>query len=450
MSLTATIIIPTHNHGPTLRFSVASALRQTVADIEVFVIGDGVTDETRDIMSDLARGDARVRFFDHPKGPRHGEPYRHKALGQARGRIVCYLSDDDLYLPRHVEEMIALLDGADFAHAMAAEVQPDGRLRAWTVDLGRPVYREELLAGRNRIPLSAGAHTLSFYRRIAEGWTAAPRGTPTDLYMWQKFLRQPECRFRAGHAPTVLVFPSPLRPDQTPARRAQELEEWTARIADARGIAAIGDEVLALKVREAVDLDEKLLHAALHGGVATPESLFQVFFPRAGGHDESGSAQFEVPFGEWRRIAVDIPGPASGASIRIDPSIHPGLVQLAWITVRGADGRVLWECTDRSAPQVTVGGTATLLSRGRLLQLLSRGNDPQVLLPPIDVPDPGRGVRLELMLRLDSNLADVVDLFAASLRMPRLRRILNLPLSSQFAPPERPSSAPPPENPGSQ
>ena len=60
--------------------------------------------------------DPRVRFFDLPKGERHGERNRHLALAEAAGRIVCYLSDDDLLLPRHVATMLELLEGADFAH----------------------------------------------------------------------------------------------------------------------------------------------------------------------------------------------------------------------------------------------------------------------------------------------------------------------------------------------
>ena len=55
--------------------------------------------------------------------------------------------------------MSALLEHADFAHTLAVEVQTNGGMEAWTVDLALPVYRRELLANRNRIPLSAGAHT---------------------------------------------------------------------------------------------------------------------------------------------------------------------------------------------------------------------------------------------------------------------------------------------------
>ncbi|HYA08203.1 MAG TPA: glycosyltransferase, partial [Gaiellaceae bacterium] len=84
MTLAATVLIPTHDHGPTLLRSVGSVLAQTVPELEVLVIGDGVPDVTRELMAKVTAGDERVRFFDHPKGPRHGELYRHAALQEAR------------------------------------------------------------------------------------------------------------------------------------------------------------------------------------------------------------------------------------------------------------------------------------------------------------------------------------------------------------------------------
>src|SRR5688572_27963864 len=55
----ATILIPTFDHGPLVRLALESALAQTVAEIEVFVVGDGVPDVTREIVGEIAEGDPR-------------------------------------------------------------------------------------------------------------------------------------------------------------------------------------------------------------------------------------------------------------------------------------------------------------------------------------------------------------------------------------------------------
>ena len=61
MSVVATVIVPTHDHGQTLRLALASALDQTVADIEVVVVGDGVPDITREIVDEF-----RLRYAGTP------------------------------------------------------------------------------------------------------------------------------------------------------------------------------------------------------------------------------------------------------------------------------------------------------------------------------------------------------------------------------------------------
>jgi hypothetical protein len=233
MSVAATVIVPTHDHGPTLRFAIASALAQTVDDLEVLVVGDGVPDVTREIVAELARDDRRVRFFDRPKGPRHGEPYRHDALAEARGEIVCYLSDDDLWFPEHVETVREALADADFVGAHAVHVMADGEVRIWPADLGLPWFRERMLRGAaNYVPLSCAAHTLELYRRLPEGWTPAPLTSASDLFMWRKLLSVPGVRARSSARVTVLHLPSSGRPGVPPDARAAELEPWARRVAD--------------------------------------------------------------------------------------------------------------------------------------------------------------------------------------------------------------------------
>lgn len=235
----ATILMPTHgDRSSLLPYSVGSALRQSVEDIELFIMGDGVSDEARAVIRDLQSKDARIRFFDHPKDSRRGEWRRHEALKEAKGRIVAYLCDRDLMLPDHVETLDRLLEKGNFAQTLTTQCLPDGSVMAYDkLNIGRPsdvaIYlRPDTVSG---IGLSFMGHTLEFYRRLPEGWATTPNGIPTDAHMWKKFLSHPECRPVSIDHATILYFAtwySPYEKKRDVAQWERELKAWSKRLED--------------------------------------------------------------------------------------------------------------------------------------------------------------------------------------------------------------------------
>jgi hypothetical protein len=127
--------------------------------------------------------------------------------------------------------MLALLEHCDFGNALPLYMDRRQGLCPLTINLESDYFRRLILSGTNRIPLSCAAHTLDMYRKLPHGWRTTPAGTPTDLYMWQQFLAEPDCRARSAARPTVLCFPASTRKAMTAAERAEELAEWSGRIA---------------------------------------------------------------------------------------------------------------------------------------------------------------------------------------------------------------------------
>jgi glycosyltransferase involved in cell wall biosynthesis len=232
MPSAATVIVPTHDHGPLLALAVRSALRQTVEDVEVMIVGDGMDDATRETARRLADEAARVRVFDNPKGPRTGEIHRPEAIRAGTGGIVLYLCDDDLWLPEHVEHMLGLLDGHDVANALSVWIGPTGIVQHTTLDLRLPFHRSEVRAHRQTPSLTAMGHTRDWYERLPHGWRTAPDGIPTDSWMWRQLLEDPDCRACSGFVPTIVHLPSPQRREMTPAQRLDELERYETLIED--------------------------------------------------------------------------------------------------------------------------------------------------------------------------------------------------------------------------
>ncbi len=257
--LDATILIPTHGHAALVPYAIRSALEQEGVSFEVMVVGDGVEDDTRAALEPFA-SEQQVRFFDFPKRQRHGERSRHEALQEAQGKIVCYLSDDDLLLPDHVAEMARLLEGADLAHSAPVEVLPGGALRYRPFDLARPAFQAMLLRGGwNAVSLSGAAHTMDAYRRLPHGWRPAPPGVWSDLYMWQQFVRLEGFRGLTAVRLTHLHLADQDRASLTEAERVAELEQWWLRSREP-GFAAALERELAELAREGAVARELRIH----------------------------------------------------------------------------------------------------------------------------------------------------------------------------------------------
>ena len=227
----ATVLIPTFDHGRVIRNAIASVQAQTVPDFELFVVGDGAPEETRALMHDLCADDTRITFFDNPKGEGFGEQYRHAALQQARGDIVCYLCDDDLWLPHHLETLGRALESADFAHTMHIDITDDGTFIARVGDLADLETQRQMLRYKwNFFGPSCAGHRLDAYRRLPFGWRPKPKDMWSDLHMWRQWLTCDWVRFRSIAQPTALQLTARWRQGLTPEQRDAEVADWLPRL----------------------------------------------------------------------------------------------------------------------------------------------------------------------------------------------------------------------------
>ncbi|MDQ6782590.1 MAG: glycosyltransferase family 2 protein [Actinomycetota bacterium] len=224
-----TVLVPTHDHASTLDLAVGSVLTQTVEALDVVIVGDGVGDDTRDVVAGLVR-DRRVRFLDAPKSTSRSELLRHRVLNEARSPYVCYLGDDDVMLTNHVEATVARLRATDFTHPLPLYIERDGLLCAHPTDLADAAcVAWHLGHERNAISLTGVGHRLDAYRLLPHGWREPPAGSWSDHYMWQQWFAVPHLRFSTGDRLTVLKFAANVRSGLTPAQRRGELQDWIDR-----------------------------------------------------------------------------------------------------------------------------------------------------------------------------------------------------------------------------
>ncbi len=91
-----TVIVPCWNSAATLRSTLDSLIAQDFADWEAFVIDDGSTDNTKDIIVEYCANDKRFNFLQNRlKGPSSSR--NHAGLTHSHSQYLAFLDSDDLW-----------------------------------------------------------------------------------------------------------------------------------------------------------------------------------------------------------------------------------------------------------------------------------------------------------------------------------------------------------------
>ena len=148
------IVTTVYDRTECLARCIASVQRLQFRDFEHLIVADHPSVETLNrIRSVVARaGDPRIGLYNLKR--RHnnwGIAPAAAGLRRARGEFVSFLSDDNGYLPDHVEPLIRALDRDPALGFVYSSCQYDGRLvlahpvpRPGRIDLGQPMFRREL------------------------------------------------------------------------------------------------------------------------------------------------------------------------------------------------------------------------------------------------------------------------------------------------------------------
>ncbi len=100
---TFSVILPTYNRPELLKNAIESVLSQTYNDFELLVVNDGGVE----VESIVNKCDSKkIKYFNREKN-RGVANARNYGLFWARGKYICYLDDDDMYLENHLETLIS-------------------------------------------------------------------------------------------------------------------------------------------------------------------------------------------------------------------------------------------------------------------------------------------------------------------------------------------------------
>jgi len=91
------VIIPTYNRSHIVCSAIDSVIAQDYPEIEILVIDDGSTDDTREVMARIYGDNPKVRYL--PKRNGGVSSARNLGIRESRGEFIAFLDADDTWLP---------------------------------------------------------------------------------------------------------------------------------------------------------------------------------------------------------------------------------------------------------------------------------------------------------------------------------------------------------------
>lgn len=192
------VVIPTYNHGHYVGQAVDSALNQSYQNIEVLVIDDGSTDDTRQRM--VQYGD-RIRYIHQPNQGLSAA--RNTGIANALGDYLAFLDSDDSFHPRKIEAQLACLAAHPEIDLLGTTMFSDETIVWCPIELSclpMLAISLEMMAIRPRFaPSSVIAHKKCFQ---AVGWFDTELRSVEDRDMWLRIATQ----FKMGRLEIPLTW----------------------------------------------------------------------------------------------------------------------------------------------------------------------------------------------------------------------------------------------------
>jgi len=149
-----TIVTTVYDRMPCLAQCLRAMAHSLYRDYEQIVVSDAPPLHVRDEIATLvAAAGPQVRHLSlRTRSDDWGMTPAHAGLRAALGEYVCFLSDDNAYLPGHFGPLVAALDANPGLGFVYSSCQYAGRMvlreaipRGSRIDLGQPLFRTALL-----------------------------------------------------------------------------------------------------------------------------------------------------------------------------------------------------------------------------------------------------------------------------------------------------------------
>lgn len=179
------IIMPSYNAEGFIAQSIESVLQQTYQNWELLITDDCSDDRTPEIVHSYCKKDPRIDFIIAPQH-RGIANTRNQSIARARGRLVAFLDNDDLWVPDKLEKQVRFMLENDYAFVYSAYelMNEDGSPKRKTIHTAGVIDYNKYL--RNTI---IGSGTILLDREKTGSLKMPENTTSDDMALWCKILK---------------------------------------------------------------------------------------------------------------------------------------------------------------------------------------------------------------------------------------------------------------------
>lgn len=102
------VVMANYNNARFLPEAIESVLAQTYRNFEFFIVDDGSTDNSSEVIKTYLEKDSRIHYIQNERNLGQSET-RNKAIRLAQGEYVAIVDSDDICLPNRLEVQINFL-----------------------------------------------------------------------------------------------------------------------------------------------------------------------------------------------------------------------------------------------------------------------------------------------------------------------------------------------------
>lgn len=110
------IIIPAYNRAELLPETLISIKNQSFQEWECIVVDDGSTDQTKEVIEEESKKDARIRYIYQTNAERSAA--RNNGAKNALGDFLCFLDSDDCFASNYLDELYQAIKKDNFQEAL--------------------------------------------------------------------------------------------------------------------------------------------------------------------------------------------------------------------------------------------------------------------------------------------------------------------------------------------